>query len=228
VPQDDLTTVAHVIWIGGSPCAGKTSVAQQLADRHSLQVYHFDRHEADHIKRSSPARHPALHTFLALTLDERWVLRSPREMARNVICSWTERFDLVLEDLRALPRDPPIVAEGAGLFPALVAPLLARPHQAIWLVPTAAFCATMRRRRGSAMPAQTSDPERAWRNLIDRDVLLARYVRQRAAELGSAVVEIDGSRSIDEVAVAVAEHVGLGLSPLKDRRNSSGILHLPR
>jgi adenylylsulfate kinase-like enzyme len=77
VPQDDLTALAHVIWIGGSPCAGKTSVAQQLADRHSLQAYHFDRHEADHIKRSSPARHPALHTFLAMTLDERWVLRSP-------------------------------------------------------------------------------------------------------------------------------------------------------
>jgi hypothetical protein len=87
-------------------------------------------------------------------------------MARNVICSWTERFALVLEDLRALPREPPIVAEGAGLFPALVAPLVARPQQAIWLVPTAAFCATMRRRRRSAMPAQTSDPERAWCNLI--------------------------------------------------------------
>jgi hypothetical protein len=145
-----------------------------------------------------------------------------------VICSWTERFDLVLEDLRALSRDPPIVAEGAGLFPALVAPLVARPQQAIWLVPTAAFCATMRRRRGSAMPAQTSDPERAWGNLIARDVLLARYVRQRAAALGLAVVEIHGSRSIDEVAIAVAEHVGLGLSALKDRRNSSRILHPPR
>lgn len=174
------------------------------------KAYHFDRHEADHIKRSSPERHPALHTFLAMTMDERWVLRSPGEMARNVICSWSERFDLVLEDLRALPRDPPIAAEGAGLFPELVAPLLARPHQAIWLVPTAAFCATMRRRRGSAMPAETSDPERAWCNLIARDVRLARYVRQRAEELDLAVIEIDGRRSIDEVAAVVAEHVGLG------------------
>jgi hypothetical protein len=120
------------------------------------------------------------------------------------------------------PRNPPIVAEGSGLFPELVAPLLASSHQAIWLVPTAAFCATMHRHRGSALPAETSDPERAWCNLIDRDVLLVRYVRQRAEELALAVVEIDGSRSSDEVAAVVAEHAGLGLSPLKDRRNVNG------
>jgi len=210
LPEDDLmTALAPVVWIGGSPCAGKTSVVRQLTDRYGLQVYHFDRHEADHIKRSNSAQQPALHAFLAMTMDERWVLRPPAEMERTVIRSWTERFRFVIEDLRALPTDPPIVAEGPGLFPELVAPLLVSPQQAIWLVPTAAFCATMRRQRGSAMPAKTSDPERAWRNLIDRDILLARYVRHRAAESGLAVIEIDGSQSIDEVTAAVAEHVGL-------------------
>ncbi len=204
-----MTALAPVVWIGGPPCAGKTSVARQLADRYGLHAYHFDCHEADHITRSSPAQQPALHAFLKMTMDERWVLRSPREMAHTAIRSWTQRFPLVLEDLRALPTEPPIVAEGAGLFPEIVAPLVASPHQAVWLVPTAAFCATMRRRRGSAMPAETSDPERAWRNLIDRDILLARYVRHRAVERGLAVIEIDGSRSIDEVTAAVARHVGL-------------------
>ncbi len=222
LPQDDLTTLAHVVWIGGSPCAGKTSVAQQLADHHGLQVYHFDRHEADHIARSSAAHHPELHAFLAMTIDERWVLRSPAEMARNVIRSWTERFGLMIEDLRALPSALPIIVEGPGLFPELVAPLLVSQHQAIWLVPTSAFCATMRRRRGSAMPAQTSDPERAWRNLIDRDVLLAGYVRQRAEERGLAVIEVDGHRPLEALTAAVTEQVGMWLAFLEDRRTPNG------
>ena len=177
-----MGALASIIWIGGSPCTGKTSVAQRLAEQYGLAAYHFDHHEADHIKRSSAVDEPALHAFLAMTMDERWVRRSPEEMARNVIFSWTERFRFVLKDLRAMPSESAVIAEGPGLFPDLVAPHLARQQQAIWLVPTAAFCATMRRRRGSTMPTHTSQPERAWQNLIDRDILLAAYVRQRAEE----------------------------------------------
>jgi len=67
----------------------------------------------------------------------------------------------------------------------------------------------MRRRRGSAMPADTRDPPRAWRNLISRDVLLARYVRQRAEGRSLAVIQIAGSRPIDEVAAACALWVAM-------------------
>jgi hypothetical protein len=211
--------LAHVLWIGGAPCAGKTSVARRLAEHHGLQVYHFDEQQASHIARSTPERHPLLHAFLAMTMDERWLQRTPTEMARGVIGSWSERFGLVLEDLRALSPDEPIVAEGAGLFPELVSPLLSCPHQAIWLVPTADFCATMRRRRGSAMPAATTDPERAWQNLIDRDVLVARHIRERAEDLGLTVVEIDGTQTCEAVAAAVADHVQPWLSVVKERRN---------
>ncbi len=38
----------HVLWIGGSPDSGKTSIASELARKYGLQVYHFDRHEMEH------------------------------------------------------------------------------------------------------------------------------------------------------------------------------------
>jgi adenylylsulfate kinase-like enzyme len=28
-------TLSHVVWIGGSPCAGKSTVAAALAERHA-------------------------------------------------------------------------------------------------------------------------------------------------------------------------------------------------
>ncbi len=37
------SVLAHVLWIGGAPDAGKTSIANLLAEKHQLQVYHFDR-----------------------------------------------------------------------------------------------------------------------------------------------------------------------------------------
>jgi hypothetical protein len=42
----------------------------------------------------------------------------------------------VLDDLLALPPDPPVLAEGFNLPPRLVAPLLCRPRQAVWLLPS--------------------------------------------------------------------------------------------
>jgi 2-phosphoglycerate kinase len=219
---DVRSALEHLVWIGGSPCAGKTTVAQQLADRFGFPVYHFDRHQVEHIRRSRSDLHPALHAFLTMTMDERWLLRPPTQMAQTVIQSWTERFGLVLADLLALPIDPPVIAEGAGVFPELVAPLLSSLHQAIWLVPTDACCEARRRRRGSAMPTRTSDPERAWRHLIDRDILLANYVKMHCEERGIPVIEIDEGMPLDDVVAAVAAHLDPWLSLLKDRRTTCG------
>ena len=61
--------LAHVLWIGGPPDAGKTSIAQLLARKYKLQVYRFDRREMDHIARADPARQPALAAFGARLRD---------------------------------------------------------------------------------------------------------------------------------------------------------------
>ena len=52
---------------------------------------------------------------------QRWVLRSPDEMARQIIAAWSEGFPMVVHDLLGLPGTGAILAEGAGLFPAQVA-----------------------------------------------------------------------------------------------------------
>src|ERR671933_152564 len=214
--DDELKlALAHIIWIGGPPDSGKTTLAQLLADRHWLQVYHFDRREMDHIGRADPERHPALHALgtSLRELDERewveahWVRRPVPEQARGAIASWTERVGLAVEDLLALPAVRPIVAEGPGFFPAAILPLLAGPRQAIWLVPSAAFKRESHARRGkSAWRAPLSDPERAYRNHVERDLLLAEHYRRQARELGVPLIEVDGSRPVEEVAAVVEAH----------------------
>jgi shikimate kinase len=183
----------HVLWIGGSTCAGKSTAAETLAEQFGMTAYHFDRREPFHIYRAIPEEQPNLIRFMSRTMDERWVLRTPEEMLQEVIVCWKERFRLVLDDLLQMPTESMIVAEGAGFFPEDVAPLLSRPHQALWLVATPAFLAHVRSTRGRSVAdnPHISDKDRAFRNLIERDQLIADYVRRQAGAHGYGVVEVD-------------------------------------
>ncbi|MGN6810275.1 MAG: hypothetical protein ACTHMP_05330, partial [Thermomicrobiales bacterium] len=120
--------LTHVLWLGGTPCSGKTSVTKLLAEQYAVQVYHYDRHEKTHIARSNPERQPFLHADSTLTMDERWLSRPVETMVAATLAAWRERFKFVIADLLALPRTPPVLAEGPGVLPNGVAPLLASPQ----------------------------------------------------------------------------------------------------
>lgn len=204
--QAHQQALAHVLWLGGTPCTGKTSVAKRLAGKYALRLYHYDRREGAHLALSRPERHPAMREDNAPTPDQRWVLRPIEEMVRATTAAWAERFAMVVDDLLALPRTPPVLAEGPGLLPECVAPLLTDPRQALWLVPTEAFKRATQPTRGGRPAIWTSDPERAYGNLLALDLRLAVDVKRRAGELGLTVLDVDGARSLDETAAAVARH----------------------
>ncbi len=91
-----ISALTHVLWIDGSPCAGKTSIADRLARTHDLQVYHFDRPEMEHIARRIAEGDQALAAFLTLSMDQRWLVRALQVMAQSIIWFWTERFHQVI------------------------------------------------------------------------------------------------------------------------------------
>jgi len=210
-PGSDIRALAarlrHVLWIGGGTGAGKTSITTALADGRSLQTYHYDFHDSrDHSERIDPDRHPAMHAFASMSMDERWVLRPPDEMAREAVNSSRERMEMAIEDLLARPPGVPILAEGPWFFPEFVAPLLSDTRQAIWLVPTEAFRERALRDRDWVTIEGTNDGDRARANRLARDAVLTDHVRQSAKGLGLRAIEIDGTRSLAEVTAAVAEH----------------------
>src|SRR5579871_5349927 len=98
--------LSHVLWLGGSVCAGKSTIANLLGDKHSWRVYHFDQHEREHIARGSYS------PSISATVDDLWLRRSIDLMVEQTITAWSSRFRLVVEDLLAMPRDSPILAEG--------------------------------------------------------------------------------------------------------------------
>ena len=207
--HDLQAALAHILWIGGAPDAGKTSIASLLAEKHQLQIYHFDRHEPAHFARANPDQHPALFAAhpARMTPDERWVRQPVECMVCQTIASWTERCGMAVEDLLAMPKQPMIVAEGPGFFPECIMPVLRQPHQAIWLVPTEPFkqASAVRRNKLTARN-ETSDPARAQRNWYARDLGLVAHVTQGAKEYGLTLLTVDGSRSLDKMTALVEAH----------------------
>ena len=213
LPTNDLKEkLSHVLWIGGATDAGKSTIARLLAERYRLQVYHYDRHDLRHHQRLAQSKQ-MYRAFLEASLEERCAVPEPHQLFQRALRTSQDRLTLVIEDLLALPAVKIILAEGFGLLPALIAPLLSSPHQAIWLVPAESFKrASMKRRNKTSFAAETSDPQRATDNLFRRDLLLGKLVRRQARERGLTLLKVDGSACATEVASAVERHFAPCLS----------------
>jgi hypothetical protein len=208
---DPHGTLARALWIGGGQWAGKSTAAHLLAVRHGLIAYHYDYHDA----RGHEDRRIARRVRLGAppderTLDEVWVRRTPEQMAEEAIQGFRAGFEWALDDLRALDGARPVIAEGWGLRPELVAPLLDSPRRMVVLTPTEAFrrhqLETLPRAAVFSRAAQVSDPARAQANRVARDRLVAEDAVRRAREAGIRVIEVDGTLDAEAVAQLVAEH----------------------
>jgi 2-phosphoglycerate kinase len=210
-PADLAERLRHVRWIGGSSGAGKSTIASQLAAGYGLHLYDCDIALRDYGPRLNRSGYPLTQAFIAMDMDERWVNRPPDVMFRTFHRFQGEGFDLILEDLLALPEGTPVLAEGLSLLPRLVSPLLTRPDQAVWLVPTPEFRRFAFDSRGTtwSIPRRTSNPERALANMLIRDHLFSEEVVRQATALNLPVIILDGSLDVDEARSLVAGYLGL-------------------
>ena len=185
-------------------------MARQLAADHGFRLYHTEPF-SKYVARADPVATPLLHGFMAMDMDERWVNRPPEVMLETFHGFRGEGFDLVLDDLLALPPDPPVLAEGFSLLPRLVAPLLSRPQQAVWLLPTTEFRHAAFESRGStwAIPNRTSHPQRALANLLARDQLFTEELRAQARAFRLQTIDVDGSVDVAESVARVGKALGL-------------------
>ena len=105
----------NVLWIGGPPGAGKTTVTRLLARRHGLRWYSSDTKTWEHRDR-------------ALAAGVKLPDRGPGS-------AHYDRRPMMLDDLRSLPASPLIVADGP-LTPGMVELRPDLTRQAVWLMPS--------------------------------------------------------------------------------------------
>ena len=106
-----------ILWIGGSACSGKSTVAERLAAERGLPVYHCDDHwygPADHLACANPDDHPCLCLWRDRTRRREWFLTPPREHAAIMNGAFREEFPMIAADLAGQEAG---VVEGVSVTP---------------------------------------------------------------------------------------------------------------
>lgn len=179
-----------MVWIGGAPGAGKSTIARDLARRGDLPLHPIDLWTYAHLDRLPPLRP------LAEDLDV-----GPAYAADAFVEIARLRVELVVEDVRERGLgDVPALVEGPQLFPSMADSVPA----AVWLLPDA----EQTRRAREERLARVDDGRERLESLLARDALLAERVRREAAERGRVVVEVPASPDWPAVAQSVSDALG--------------------
>ncbi len=170
----------HVLWIGGAPGVGKTTVASIVARRHGLRMYSADTRTWEHRDRALTAGIGAAQRWENLTREARREQPDDELLAQSL---YAERGAMVVSDVARLPDSPLIVAEGSVIRPADVS----AGGAAVWLM---SDVETVKQRIGE----RDGQSNRLYELLVDviaRDVGAARAPTIDATDLAATVAAIE-------------------------------------
>ncbi len=196
--------------VGGSPCSGKSTLAQRVSAQFDLPYYKVDDHESAHMERSSPDRHPVMHGYATMSWDEIWSRPVAVQVAEE-FAFYGERFEMILEDLQAFDPTVPPILEGAALLPELISRYPVDRQRVVYLIPTEPFQRFHYGQRPwiDAILNQCRDPRQAFDHWMQRDHLFGQEVLRQAASHRYKTIRVDGVRSVDDLFEEVSTYFGL-------------------
>ena len=201
--------MGHLYWLGGSPCGGKSSVAETLSAQHGINYFKIDDHIEQCLQRVTAEEQPYLDQWKISSGDERWML--PIEiLLQNAIGCYREHFQMLLPEILNLPTQPTLI-EGNPVFPDQCIQLRIPPSKALWLIATPDFLRAQYARRDwiPRVLADCKNPRQAFDNWIERDVRFADWIRQECLKNGYTYHETSEQRSLDENIASVAHFFNL-------------------
>ncbi len=206
-PSQSSESSPNHLWIGGSPCSGKSTVAATLAAASGRVVYSCDDAWDRHSAAATGNSLPVLHDLSVVATDVR--LRRPVGVqVDDVVAAYREQFPSILADVRDAP---PTVLEGAALLPDLLAGIDVPADRAVWLVPSETFQRAHYARRTWAFDLLADAPDAAdlFEAWMQRDAAFAAIVADQARDHGYDAIVVDGSRTVDELTALVNRRFGL-------------------
>src|SRR5438128_10271014 len=96
--SDSQRWLEGVFWLGGSPCAGKSSISEVIARRFGLDVYRVDEAFESHAQRFDPLRHPALTNWSKSSWNHRW-MQPVESLVREVVPCYRAQSRHIVEEI---------------------------------------------------------------------------------------------------------------------------------
>jgi hypothetical protein len=193
--------------LGGSPCSGKSTIAERLAREFGLIYYKVDDHEGRHIALADPQVHPTMVAFARMSWNEIWT-RPVDVQVQEEFVFYTERSSMIVDDLQDFKDQGPIIMEGAAFLPALVHAWGVNAGHAVFLVPSKDFQWVNYAERPwiRSILDSCTNPQQAFENWMARDHRFGLEIIQQAQAFGYPTILVDGKKDKDALYQQVLEH----------------------
>lgn len=202
--------LSNVFWLGGSTCAGKTTISNRLSSETGFSIYHCDQFIGEHINKASPLQHPAMYEAAKVSWDK-LLSYSTAEFLKFTIQVYQEEFKMIIEDLLLLPKDKPVLVEGVNIFPDFVCDVVSDKHHAIWIIATEEhYRANQPNRKEMYERLKTcSDPVSAQNSYMIKDIEMGKYILNRCKALNQKTIMVEEGSSIEENINIIKKHFPL-------------------
>lgn len=202
--------MTNTYYIGGSPCSGKTTIAEILSERYDLYYFKVDDLLDKYTKMGVTKRCEICMKQDSMNAEETWMRESLLQCSEE-LTFYEEIFEFVIEDLRLI-KGKGIITEGAAYLPKLMKKLNVPKDRYISITPTAEFQISHYKKREWVpyVLEGCKDKEKAFANWMDRDILFAREVEKQCYEEQYVSIINDGGLELDELVGRVAAHFGWG------------------
>jgi len=196
--------------LGGSPCSGKSTIAEKLCAQYEFEYYRVDDHDSAHIARCRPDRHPVMFNYSKMPWNTIW-MRPVSLQVQEEFEFYRERFEMIVQDLAGYTAGSTLLLEGAAYYPDLIWPYAGSSPRVIYMVPTKAFQVQHYRQRPwiHHILSECEDPEQAFENWMARDALFGQEVLNQAKTYEYRTIVVDGTCTVDEQYEQVRGYLGL-------------------
>ena len=202
--------MSQIYYIGGSPCCGKSTVAEIITQKYQFQYFKVDDYLDSYITKGAKLGKPFSSKYAKMTLDKIW-LRDPVVQNFEELEIYREIFEFILEDLNHLDNDMSIITEGAAFLPKLMNEIAVSKSNYICVIPTNEFQYEnfLQRSWVSHYLEGCSNKKLAFENWMKRDYLFASSVLKDATQLDYSTLIVDGTQSVDANLIVIEKVLNL-------------------
>lgn len=200
----------NTYYIGGSPCSGKSTIAEILSKKYDLYYFKVDDYLDKYTKTGAAKGWKICRKQSLMNAEETW-MRDPSLQCKEELLFYEEIFKLILEDL-SLVKGNGIITEGAAFLPKLMKRLNIPKDRYISITPSKDFQISHYKKREWVpfVLAECSDKEKAFSNWMERDILFAQEVQKQCNKEEYISFINDGNINLYELVNKVNVHFGLG------------------
>lgn len=184
-----------IFYIGGSPCAGKSTAAEHMENLTRCKVLHLDDFLDETTKAAAKDGKPCCSEYYALLnsengTDKVW-MRDPAEQCEKEIGIYREAFPYAWEKVQAFLKecDGFALIEGCQLMPELMHEMGIPATEYICMIPDPEFLREEYPKRSfvDIILKDASDKKAAFDHWMQRDILFATEMEKQARSFGYRV-----------------------------------------